>query len=71
MILRRFRRARSDAPRNPGAEPRGEDERNYRRIDGDRDRDGLPDYLNRDAQTGDSNNDGLPDYLNRDNLRRR
>ena len=47
------------------------DERNYRRIDGDRDRDGIPDYLNRDAQTGDSNNDGLPDYLNRDNLRRR
>ncbi len=44
---------------------------NYRRIDGDRDRDGLPDYLNRDAQTGDANNDGLPDYLNRDNLRRR
>jgi hypothetical protein len=49
----------------------GELEPDYRRIDGDRDRDGLPDYLNRDAQTGDSNNDGLPDYLNRDNLRRR
>ena len=49
----------------------GEFEPNYRPIDGDRDRDGLPDYLNRDAQNGDSNNDGLPDYLNRDNLRRR
>ena len=49
----------------------GEFEPNYRRIGGDRDRDGIPDYLNRDAQTGDADNDGLPDYLNRDYLRRR
>ena len=46
-------------------------EPNYRRIGSDRDRDGIPDYLNRDAQTGDADNDGLPDYLNRDYLRRR
>ena len=64
MILRRFHDVL-------GGRASPEDERNYRRIDSDRDRDGLPDYLNRDAQTGDSNNDGLPDYLNRDNLRRR
>ena len=73
MILRRFHDVfggRAGAESGT-AQPRGEDERNYRRIGGDRDRDGLPDYLNRDAQTGDSNNDGLPDYLNRDNLRRR
>ena len=50
---------------------RGALDPDYGRIDGDRDRDGLPDYLNRDAQTGDADNDGLPDYLNRDNLRRR
>ena len=67
MLLRRFHG--EVGPRSGG--DRSEDERNYRRIDGDRDRDGIPDYLNRDAQTGDSNNDGLPDYLNRDNLRRR
>ena len=73
MILRRFHDVLSEraSPESVAARPRREDERNYRRIDGDRDRDGLPDYLNRDAQTGDSNNDGLPDYLNRDNLRRR
>ena len=67
MLLRRFHG--EVGPRSGG--DWSEDERNYRRIDGDRDRDGIPDYLNRDAQTGDSNNDGLPDYLNRDNLRRR
>ena len=67
MLLRRSHG--EVGPRSRG--DRSEDERNYRRIDGDRDRDGLPDYLNRDAQTGDANNDGLPDYLNRDNLRRR
>ena len=73
MIMRRFHDVLSEraSPESVAARPRREDERNYRRIDGDRDRDGLPDYLNRDAQTGDSNNDGLPDYLNRDNLRRR
>ena len=73
MILRRFHDVLSEraSPESVAARPRSEDERNYRRIDGDRDRDGIPDYLNRDAQTGDSNNDGLPDYLNRDNLRRR
>ena len=73
MILRRFHDVLSEraSPESVAARPRREDERNYRRIDGDRDRDGMPDYLNRDAQTGDSNNDGLPDYLNRDNLRRR
>ena len=73
MILRRFRDVLGERDRRESgtARPRGEDERNYRRIDGDRDRDGIPDYLNREAQTGDSNNDGLPDYLNRDNLRRR
>ena len=73
MILRRFHDVLGEraSPQSGTAQPRGEDERNYRRIDGDRDRDGIPDYLNRDAQTGDSNNDGLPDYLNRDNLRRR
>ena len=67
MLLRRFY-GEVDLGSRGG---RSEVERNYRRIDGDRDRDGIPDYLNRDAQTGDSNNDGLPDYLNRDNLRRR
>lgn len=67
MLLRRLHG--EVGPRSAG--DRSADERNYRRIDGDRDRDGIPDYLNRDAQTGDSNNDGLPDYLNRDNLRRR
>ena len=73
MILRRFRdllgeRAGPDtqADRLPTDE-----ERNYRRIDSDGDRDGIPDYLNRDATTGDRDKDGLPDYLNRDNLRRR
>jgi len=67
MLVRRFHDEVGAGSRSE----RSVDERNYRRIDGDRDRDGIPDYLNRDAQTGDSNNDGLPDYLNRDNLRRR
>ena len=67
MLLRRFHGEVGP----PSGDDRSEDERNYRRIDGDRDRDGIPDYLNRDAQTGDGNDDGLPDYLNRDNLRRR
>ena len=75
MVLRRFlgdldEGSGRDADRNSEALRPG-DERNYRRIDSDRDRDGMPDYLNRDAQTRDSNKDGLPDYLNRDNLRRR
>ncbi|MDE0446333.1 MAG: hypothetical protein OXH96_06625 [Spirochaetaceae bacterium] len=73
MILRRFhdflgREAGSDSKTH---QQRGDEERNYRRIDTDGDGDGLPDYLNRDANTGDSDGDGLPDYLNRDNLRRR
>ena len=67
MLLRRFHGEVGP----PSGDDRSGDERNYRRIDGDRDRDGIPDYLNRDAQTGDGNDDGLPDYLNRDNLRRR
>ena len=73
MILRRFHdflgvQGGSDTRT---AQPPGEEERNYRRIDSDGDRDGIPDYLNRDATTGDRDKDGLPDYLNRDNLRRR
>ena len=73
MILRRFHdflggQAGSDSKSH---QLRGDEERNYRRIDTDGDGDGLPDYLNRDASTGDSDGDGLPDYLNRDNLRRR
>ena len=75
MVLRRYHGAIDagsgrDADGDSGGLRSG-DERNYRRIDRDRDRDGMPDYLNRDAQTRDSNEDGLPDYLNRDNLRRR
>lgn len=73
MILRRFHdllEERTDSDLQ-AAQPRGDEERNYRRIDNDGDRDGIPDYLNRDATTGDRDGDGLPDYLNRDNLRRR
>ena len=73
MILRRFHGALA-APAGQDTrvtQPRAAEERNYRRIDSDGDRDGIPDYLNRNATTGDRNKDGLPDYLNRDNLRRR
>ena len=73
MILRRFHRV-LDEPAGQDtrtARPRTEEERNYRRIDSDSNRDGMPDYLNRDATTGDRDKDGLPDYLNRDNLRLR
>ena len=73
MILRRFHdllgeRVGSDTRAD---QPQADDERNYRRIDSDTDRDGIPDFLNREATTGDRDKDGLPDYLNRDNLRRR
>ena len=74
MLLRRYHgliSADSEARFTDGGASGGGATRNYRRVDGDRDRDGLPDYLNRDAQTGDGDKDGLPDYLNRDNLRRR
>ena len=73
MILRRFHDLLGEraGPDSRTAQPRGEEQRNYRRIDRDSDRDGIPDYLNRDATTGDGDGDGLPDYLNRDNLRRR
>ena len=73
MILRRFHGMLGEtAGRDATAvQPGAQAERNYRRIDSDADRDGIPDYLNRDATTGDRNKDGLPDYLNRDNLRRR
>ncbi len=62
MILRRFHDFLGEQGSSQTARPRGDDERNYRRIDSD----SVP-----SAISGDSDSDGLPDYLNRDNLRRR
>ena len=66
MVLRRYHGAIDEGSSDAVSPGRT---RNIRGADDDDD--GLPDYLNRDAQTGDSDQDGLPDYLNRDNLRRR
>ena len=74
MVLRRYRGELATLPVAGGTSPMLDSsgrERNYRSAEGDGDGDGMPDYLNRDAQTGDRDKDGLPDYLNRDNLRRR